>query len=118
MDQGAVLGETQLGRLGRVNGNRRIARCECGAMLEGDSEGGLYEAVQLHLAQHHPQLLGAMGLDVVLQMAEDVGGTDANGVVSRHGPGATNPRAGGDADRRPPGRLRGTRLMTTRAHGL
>lgn len=48
-------------------------------MLEGDSEGGLYEAVQLHLAQHHPQLLGAMGLDVVLQMAEDVGGTNADG---------------------------------------
>ena len=79
MDQGAVLDETHLGRLGRVNGNRRIVRCECGATLEGNSEDGLYEAVQLHLAQHHPQLLGAMGLDVVLQMAEDIGGQDASG---------------------------------------
>ena len=79
VDHGAVLGETQMGQATRVNGNRRIARCECGATLEGDSEDGLYEAVQLHLAQHHPQLLGAMGLDVVLQMAEDIGDHDASG---------------------------------------
>ena len=79
VDHGAVLGETQMGQATGVNGNRRIARCECGATLEGDSEDGLYEAVQLHLAQHHPQLLGAMGLDVVLQMAEDIGGQDASG---------------------------------------
>jgi hypothetical protein len=74
-----VLGVTQAGQASRVNGNRRIARCECGATLEGESEEGLFEAVQLHVAQHHPQLLGAMGLDVVLQMAEDIGGTDAGG---------------------------------------
>ena len=63
----------------RVNGNRRVAHCECGAVLVGDSEEGLYDSAQRHLAQHHPQLLGAMGLDVVQQMAEDIGGTDANG---------------------------------------
>jgi hypothetical protein len=74
-----MLGEKQLGQMTRINGTRRIARCECGATLEGDSEKGLYEAVQLHLAQHHPQLLGAMGLDVVLQMAEDIGGENAGG---------------------------------------
>jgi hypothetical protein len=74
-----VLGEKQAGQASRVNGNRRIAYCECGAALKGDSEEGLYEAAQLHLAQHHPQLLGAMGPDVVLQMAEDIGGTDASG---------------------------------------
>jgi hypothetical protein len=79
VDHGAVLGGTQVNQMARVNGNRRIARCECGATLEGDSEEGLYEAVQLHLAQHHPQLLGAMGLDVVLQMAEDIGGQGASG---------------------------------------
>jgi hypothetical protein len=79
VDHGAVLGEQQLGQMTRLNGNRRIVRCECGATLEGDSKEGLYEAVQLHLAQHHPQLLGAMGLDVVLQMAEDIGGPNASG---------------------------------------
>jgi hypothetical protein len=49
----------------------RIAYCECGARLVGDSEEALFEAAQAHLAHHHPQLLGAVGLDVVQQMAEE-----------------------------------------------
>jgi O-acetyl-ADP-ribose deacetylase (regulator of RNase III) len=56
------------------NGHRRIAYCECGAQLAGDSEDQLFEAAQRHLAHHHPQLLGALGQDLVQQMAEDVGG--------------------------------------------
>jgi hypothetical protein len=54
--------------------HRRVAHCECGALLVGDSEQELYEAAQLHLARRHPQLLGALGLEVVAQMAESVGG--------------------------------------------
>jgi hypothetical protein len=53
---------------------RRIAFCECGAQLAGDSEQELFEAAQRHVAHHHPQLLGALKLDTVHQMAEDVGG--------------------------------------------
>jgi hypothetical protein len=49
----------------------RIAHCECGAQLVGDSEQELFDATQAHLAHHHPQLLGALGLDVVQQMAEE-----------------------------------------------
>lgn len=56
------------------NGHRRIAYCECGAQLAGNSEEELFDAAQRHLAHHHPQLLGALGQDLVLQMAEDVGG--------------------------------------------
>jgi hypothetical protein len=44
----------------------RIAYCECGAQLSGDSEQELFDAAQQHLAHHHPQLL-----DVVQQMAEE-----------------------------------------------
>ncbi len=55
--------------------HRRIAHCECGATLEGASEQELYEVAQLHVAQHHPQLLGAIGPEVVRQMAEDAGTT-------------------------------------------
>jgi hypothetical protein len=51
-------------------GPSRIAYCECGAQLTGQSEHELFEAAQRHLAHHHPQLLGALGLDVVAQMAE------------------------------------------------
>jgi hypothetical protein len=55
-------------------GHRRVAYCECGAQLAGDSSQELFAAAQRHLAHHHPQLLGALGLDLVTQMAEDVGG--------------------------------------------
>jgi hypothetical protein len=49
----------------------RIAFCECGAQLAGNSQDELFEAAQAHLAHHHPELLGAVGLDVVQQMAEE-----------------------------------------------
>jgi hypothetical protein len=54
--------------------HRRIAYCECGARLAGDSEQELFDAAQRHLAHHHPRLLGALGREMVMQMAEDVGG--------------------------------------------
>ena len=53
--------------------NRQYSRnafCECGAQLHGDTEQELFDAAQVHLAHHHPELLGAVGLDVVAQMAE------------------------------------------------
>ena len=52
----------------------RIAYCECGARLAGESDQQLFDAVERHLAHHHPQLLGALEPEVVFQMAEDVGG--------------------------------------------
>jgi hypothetical protein len=55
-----------------INGEHsRIAYCECGAQLLGDSHEELFDAAQAHLAHHHPELLGAVGLDVVQQMAEE-----------------------------------------------
>lgn len=54
----------------------RIAFCECGAQLRGGSEQELFDATQAHLAHHHPELLGAVGLDVVAQMAEERPGAD------------------------------------------
>jgi hypothetical protein len=52
----------------------RIANCECGAQLAGGTQAELFEAVQRHVAHHHPQLLGALELDLVNQMAENVEG--------------------------------------------
>jgi hypothetical protein len=49
----------------------RIAVCECGAHLAGESRGQLFDAAQAHLAHHHPELLGALGLEVVQQMVEE-----------------------------------------------
>jgi hypothetical protein len=58
-----------------IEGNRRIAYCECGAQLAGDSEEELFEAAQRHLARYHPQLLGVLGPELLEQMAENVGGS-------------------------------------------
>jgi hypothetical protein len=52
-------------------GPSRIAFCECGAQFAGNSQLELFEAAQEHLAHHHPQLLGALGLEVVQQMTEE-----------------------------------------------
>jgi hypothetical protein len=49
----------------------RVAYCECGALLAGDSEGQLFDAAQAHLAHHHPELLGALEPGLVQQMAEE-----------------------------------------------
>jgi hypothetical protein len=70
-------GHSDNGNLALVTEHRRVAHCECGVLLVGDSEQELYEAAQLHLARRHPQLLGALGLEVVAQMAENVGGVGA-----------------------------------------
>ena len=58
---------------------RRIGHCECGARLAGDTDHELFNAVQLHLAHHHPQLLGALEPEVVFQMAENVMGASPTG---------------------------------------
>ncbi len=72
------LGRIDQGQITTINErHRRIAYCECGAQLAGGSKEELFDAAQQHLAHHHPQLLGALELDVLMQMAEDVGGIDA-----------------------------------------
>jgi hypothetical protein len=53
-----------------TKGSDRIAYCECGAQFAAGTEAQLFAAAQAHLAQHHPELLGAFELDVVTQMAE------------------------------------------------
>jgi hypothetical protein len=56
-------------------GARRTVQCECGAQLAGGSDQELFDAVERHLAHHHPQLMGALEPELVSEMAEDVGGT-------------------------------------------
>jgi hypothetical protein len=63
-----------------AEGKRRIAQCECGAQLAGESDQELFSVVQLHLAHHHPQLLGALEPEMVFQMAESVEGAPPTGI--------------------------------------
>ena len=52
----------------------QIAYCECGAQFAGGNRQELFAAAERHLAHHHPQLLGALELEVVSQMAEELPG--------------------------------------------
>ena len=55
----------------------RVAYCECGAQLAGDTGGQFFDAAQAHLAHHHPELLGALEPGLVQQMAEEHPGADS-----------------------------------------
>ncbi|HET9105501.1 MAG TPA: hypothetical protein VFN55_19290 [Solirubrobacteraceae bacterium] len=48
----------------------QVAYCECGAQFAGNDRQELFTAAERHLAHHHPELLGALGSDVVDQMIE------------------------------------------------
>lgn len=65
---------------GDQTGPSRVAYCECGAAFAGADEAQLFAAAQAHLAQHHPELMGAYELDVVKQMAE--GGSELRSTAS------------------------------------
>jgi hypothetical protein len=54
-----------------ATGSDRIAYCECGAALQASTEIQLFETAQAHLAQHHPELMGAFEPGVIMQMAEE-----------------------------------------------
>ncbi len=52
-------------------GPSRKPTVSAGRNLAGTLRHELFEAAQRHLAHRHPQLLGALGLDVVQQMGEE-----------------------------------------------
>jgi hypothetical protein len=67
-----------------TKGSDRIAYCECGAQFAAGTEAQLFAAAQAHLAQHHPELLGALEFDVVTQMAEGRPGPKPSACSSKH----------------------------------
>jgi hypothetical protein len=68
-------GRKDRGRVTTINEqHQQVAYCECGAQLAGATKAELFDSAQRHLAHNHPELLGALGLDVVQQMAENVRG--------------------------------------------
>lgn len=46
-----------------------VIDCECGAAVHGDSEDGLVEAAQAHIAAEHPDAAGAASREDLLAMA-------------------------------------------------
>jgi predicted small metal-binding protein len=48
-----------------------IVKCECGEVIRAESEDELVSAVSAHVARDHPELVGKLGRDDILAMAEE-----------------------------------------------
>ena len=50
----------------------KIVNCECGEVVRGESDEELIANVQAHVTAHHPELVGKLGRDDILAMAEEM----------------------------------------------
>ena len=49
----------------------KVIKCECGYVARGDSEEDLLVSARAHIADAHPDLVGKVGDDDLLAMAEE-----------------------------------------------
>ncbi len=49
----------------------KVIRCECGYIARGETDDELVAAAERHIEADHPDLVGQMGRDDLLQMAEE-----------------------------------------------
>jgi hypothetical protein len=45
--------------------------CECGAIVRGETDEDLVEAVTKHVDEHHPDLVGKLSRQDILDMSEE-----------------------------------------------
>jgi predicted small metal-binding protein len=46
--------------------------CPCGATVRGDDDDQLVSAVEAHVQEKHPDMVGTMSRDQILGMAQEV----------------------------------------------
>lgn len=51
----------------------KLINCECGEVVRGNSDEELIRAVEAHVSQHHPELLGKLSRQDILAMSEEEG---------------------------------------------
>lgn len=49
----------------------KVINCECGAVVRAESDEDLVSQVETHVNQAHPELVGKLGRDDILAMAEE-----------------------------------------------
>ena len=49
----------------------KVINCECGEVLRAEDDDELVQAVQRHVAEAHPDLVGKMTRNDILAMAEE-----------------------------------------------
>ena len=49
----------------------KVINCECGEIVRAESDDELVATVERHVAEAHPELVGKLGRDDILAMAEE-----------------------------------------------
>ena len=49
----------------------KVVHCECGTDVEAESEDELVTKVEEHVAKNHPEMVGKMDRQQILDMAHD-----------------------------------------------
>ena len=49
----------------------KVVHCECGTDVEAESEDELVTKVEEHVNENHPELVGKMSREQILEMAHD-----------------------------------------------
>lgn len=49
----------------------KLVNCECGAVVRGDTDDDLIAAVEKHVDEHHPDLVGKLSREDIMAMAEE-----------------------------------------------
>jgi predicted small metal-binding protein len=49
----------------------KVVHCECGTSVQGQSDDELVENVEAHVKERHPDLVGQMSREQILEMAHD-----------------------------------------------
>ena len=49
----------------------KVVHCECGTDVEADSDDELVAKVEEHVAESHPELVGKMDREQILDLAQD-----------------------------------------------
>jgi predicted small metal-binding protein len=49
----------------------KIITCECGYVVRGESDDELVAATEEHMRQNHPDMVGKVSREDMLEMAED-----------------------------------------------
>ena len=49
----------------------KVVHCECGTDVEAESEDELVNKVEAHIADSHPDMVGTMSREQILEMSED-----------------------------------------------
>ncbi len=49
----------------------KVINCECGAVVRAETDEELVSQVETHVHQAHPELVGKLGRDDILAMAEE-----------------------------------------------